>query len=153
LTHPGEAHEEPIAVCCSLSADERAWNAAVLIHINETRSLAGLPELEADPLLDQAAIAWALHWSLHWDPVSESGYPGRTYSPSEVAEACGTSAQLLMATDAQDEPTLNDGLIDPHFPADYWSTDDNLQNHFLNPDFTRIGIGIHQGLLVGILAQ
>lgn len=136
-----------------MNEEETVWREEVFVHINQMRQDAGLAAFERDAALDQAALAWAMHWELHWDPVENTGYPGNSYSPSEVANLCGSSAQLLMATDAQDEPTDADGLIEPAFPAQYWSTDDNLQDAFWDPQYVRLGVGVYQGLLVGILGE
>lgn len=153
LVHPGEAHPEPVAVCCFMNDEESQWREQAFVHINQTRQQADLAPFERDAALDQAAMAWAMHWSLHWSPTEKTGYPGRSYSPSEVASSCGTTAELLMATDAQEEPVDANGLVDSAFPADYWSTDDNLKERFMDGRYVRLGVGLYDGLLVGILGD
>jgi hypothetical protein len=153
VAYPGEAHLEPAAVCCELTPAEQGFRDEAFVFINEARMAHDLPPFETDEALDQTAIAWAMHWSLHWSPTAKDGYPGRDFRPRDVAAACGTTAALIMATDAQDEPRLASGLIDPRFPAQYWENDDNLSAPFLNPDYIRLGIGIYDGLLVGVLGR
>src|SRR5690606_15444346 len=131
----------------------QAFRDEAFIYINETRVAHGVVPFESDAALDQTAIAWAMHWSLHWSPTEKDGYPGRDFRPRDVAAACGTTASLIMATDAQDEPRLDHGLIDPSFPARYWESDDNLSAPFLNPNYRRLGVGIYDGLLVGVLGS
>lgn len=151
VTHPGEVHPEPIAVCCELNEAEQLWAEDVLIELNSFRETEGLALLEMDDGLNSAAVAWAMHWSLHWDPVSEEGRPGTGYSPSRVAEACGTSATLNMYTNALDEPRDEAGLISSEFPVEYWKNDENLSTRILNPDYRRIGVGNYAGFLVALM--
>jgi len=151
VTHPGESHEEPIAVCCAMNDVEAAWRDDVIAEINAVRVEAGLEPFERDPHLDQAATAWALHWHLHWDPVEGEGYPVNYTVPSEVAAACGTTASTLVMSNAQAEMRLPNGLIDPSFPAARWETGRSF--NILEPEHVRIGIGFYDGLLLGLFDE
>ena len=148
VTHPGESHDEPIAVCCEMDAVEEQWRDEVIAEINAARISAGVEPFERDPALDQAAMAWSMHWYLHWDPVEQSGYPVNYTAPSDVAAACGTTASTLLMTNAQGAPRLANGLIDPSFPAEQWAASSRFNLH--NPNYVRIGIGFYDGLLLGL---
>lgn len=151
VTHPGEVHAEPIAVCCDLEEAEQEWAQQVLLELNQLREAEGLSLLVQDPALSSASLAWAMHWSLHWDPVSEAGLPGRGYTSPRVADRCGSEANVIMYTRALDEPRDAEGLIPSSFPVAYWKADENLSLRILDPDYQRFGVGTYAGFLVALM--
>lgn len=148
VVHPGESHDEPIAVCCQMSAEEDAWRDEAVVEINAARADLGLEPFERDPALDRAAMAWAMHWHLHWDPIEKAGYPVNYTVPSDVAAECGTTATTLVMTNTQSEPRFANDLIDPSIPAERWQASNNFR--FEDPNYVRIGIGFYDGLLLGL---
>jgi len=138
-TNPGSTSGTTTAgefVDCRVPAEEVAWAAEVLQHVNDERTSRGLTALEPDSGLAEQAAAHAcamIHYGFfdHTNPVTGSTPFDRFEASGFRGYACGENIAA--------------GELTPAQVVTEWMNSPGHQANILATDFTHVGIGIRQG--------